>query len=534
MVDAESKIKTDVKRKRIRHAYPLKEVYHRWIHSPEYVYANGNHQISGKEDYLRIGDIGKDRSRILIERDVDYSSSTFAVIDRTTNRILISDEYPVFAWELLYSLPDEYEVFRCHGRIPCHNILSEEHTELLCKVHLEYVIMDYTSKYLFPYYAILKGKNVLHSDINIDTSKDAINSRIHIHKKYDILTFIKKYKIKQYDWYNKTLDPNYKLYVYYPKSYSTINIALPTVKQLITGNIFNKKQIELFKKKRFYTKYCYGRGVSYKDVDRYWNKTVYPLDTSSTGDNISYDLTYNQVKKFLQDNSICWNDNLYNNSLVTWNDYIILTKKKEDEREAEYVRKNVEKSKQNELRAYEELKKYVGNDYLKHWRDNISLNTRNYVEYLRYIRPNYKNKRGSWIREKLYIKSGYCFDNIQLKLCNNNIVTSNHASVPIDEAIKCYKLLQVCKEKYDKDGQRIFSFTNKNIHIGIYNLIEISYKPKYKDNGTPLSITTWLIRIGCHKIWLDDFEDFVHYYHLEDKFGIKNDNKNKPIKLKIK
>ena len=534
MVDAESKIKTDVEHKRIRHAYPRKEVYHRWIHSPEYVYVNRTHQISGRENYLCIGDIGKERSIHLIERDVDCGWNFFSVIDRDTNRILISDKYPDLAWELIWSLPDEYEIFRCHGSIPCHDILSEEHTELLCKIHLEYVIRDYTSKYLFPYYAILKGKNVLHNDINIDTSKDAINSRIHIHKKYKILTFIKKYKIKQYDWYNKTLDPNYKLYVYYPKSYSIININLPTVKQLITGNIFNKKQIELFKKKRFYTKYCYGRGISYKDVDRYWNKTVYPLDTSSTSDNISYDLTYDQVKKFLQGNNIYWNDDFYNNSLVTWNDYIILTKKKEDEREAKYIRENVEKSKQNELRAYEELKKYVSNDYLKHWRDNVTLDTRNYVEYRKYITPNYKNKHGSWITEKLYIKSGHYFDNIQLKLCNNNIVTSNHASVSIDEAIKCYKLLQVCKEKYDKDGQRIFSFTNKNIHIGIYNLIEISYKPKYKDNGTPLSITTWLIRIGCHKIWLDDFEDFVHYYHLEDKFGIKNDNKNKPIKLKIK
>ena len=534
MVDAESKIKTDVEHKRIRHAYPRKEVYHRWIHSPEYVYVNRTYQISGKEDYLRIGDIGKERSRILIERDVDYGSSAFAVIDRATNRILISDKYPVLAWELLRSLPDEYEVFRCHGSIPCHDILSEEHTELLCKSHLEYVIRDYTSKYLYPYYATLKGKNVLHSDINIDTSKNAINSRIRIHKNDDILTFIKKYKIKQYDWYNKTLDPNYKLCVYYPESYSTININLPTVKQLITGNIFNKKQIELFNKKRFYTKYCYGRGVSYKDVDRYWNKIVHPLDTSSTSDNISYDLTYDQVKKFLQGNSIYWNDDFYNNTLVTWNDYIIFTKKKEDEREAKYVRENVEKSEQNKLRAYEELKKYVGNDYLKHWRDNITLNIHNYVEYRKYITPNYRNKRGTWVTEKLYVKSDYCFDNIQLKLCNNNIVTSNHASVPIDEAIKCYKLLQVCKEKYDKDGQHIFSFTKQNIRIGIYNLIEISYIPKYKDNGTPLSITTWLIRIGCHRIWLDDFEDFVHYYHLEDKFGIKNDNKNKPIKLKIK
>ena len=32
----------------------------------------------------------------------------------------------------------------------------------------------------------------------------------------------------------------------------------------------------------------------------------------------------------------------------------------------------------------------------------------------------------------------------------------------------------------------------------------------------------------------DDFEDFIHYYHLEDIFGVKRDIKNKPIKLKIK
>lgn len=534
MVDAESKIKTDVEHKRIRHAYPRKDVYRHWINSPDYVYVNRTYQISGKEDYLRIGDIGKERSRILIERDVDCGSSAFAVIDRATNRILISDQYPDFTRELLLFLPDEYEVFMCHGSIPCHDILSEERTELLCKTHLEYVIRYYTSRYLCPYYAVLKGKNVLHSDINFDTNKDAVNSRIIIHKNDDILTFIKKYKIKQYDWYNKTLDPNYKLNIYYPESYSIITINLPTVKQLITGNIFSKKQIDLFNKKRFYTKYCYGRGISYKDVDKYWNKTVYPLDTSSTNDNISYDLTYGQVTMFLRGNDIYWNDNLYNNSLVTWNDYIVLTKKEEDEREAKYVRENVEKSKQNELKAYEELKKYVGNDYLKRWRDSISLDTRNYVEYRKYITPNYINKRGTWVTEKLYVKPSYVFNNIQLKLCNNTIVTSDNAGVPINEAIKCYKLLQSCREKYDKEGQTIFSFANKNIRIGMFNLIEISYTHKHTNDGTPLPVTTWLIRIACHKIWLDDFEDFVHYYHLEERFGIKCDSKSKPIKLKIK
>lgn len=534
MVDTESKIKTDVKHKRIRHAYPRKEVYHRWIHSPEYVYDNNNYQISGKEDYLRIGDIGKERSILLIERDVDYGDSTFAVIDRDNNRILVSDKYPKFALEVLHSLPDEYEVFRCHGRIPCHDILSEEHTELLCKIHLEYVIRYYMSRYLYPYYAALEGKNILHSDIDVDTNKDAIKSRIIIRKNNDILTFIKKYKIKQYDWYNKTLNSNYKLNIYYPDCDSIINISLPTVKQLVTGTIFNKKQIELFKRKYFYTNYCYGRGIKYKDVDKYWNKTVSPLNADSPNDNNSYDLTYKQVTKFLRGNFIYWNDNSYNNTLVTWNDYIILTNKEEKERETKRIKENVEKSKQNKLKAYEKLKKYVDNDCLKNWRDNITLHTRNYVEYSKFITPNYINKRGSWITEKLYIKPGYCFDNIQLKLCGNNVVTSNNDSVSMDEVIKCYKLLQTCREKYNKDGQINFSFVKQNVHIGPYGLIKISYETKYTNSGVPLPITTWLVRIGCNNIWLDDFEDFVHYYNLEEKFGIKRDNKNKPIKLKIK
>ena len=105
MTDAESKIKTDVKRKRIRHAYPRKEVYHRWIHSPEYVCASRNHQISGRENYLRIGDIGKDRSIRLIESLVDCGCSVFAVIDRDANRIL----YRINSLSLLQNY---FELFR--------------------------------------------------------------------------------------------------------------------------------------------------------------------------------------------------------------------------------------------------------------------------------------------------------------------------------------------------------------------------------------------------------------------------------------
>lgn len=534
MVDAESKIKTDDSPKRIRHAYPRKEVYHRWIHSSKYVYASGNCQISGKGNYLFIGDIGKNTPIDVVERRVCYGSRAFAVIDRDTNRILVSDYYYTYALELLRFLPDEYEVFKCHGSIPRHDILSEKHTELLCKIHLEYVIRNYTSRYLYCYYAALEGKNILHRDINTDISKEAIHSYTIVRKSDDILTFIKKYKIKKYDWYNKTLDPNYKLDIYYPDTYSTIKINLPTVKQVITGTVFNKKQIELFKKKYFYTKYCYGSGISFKSVEKYWNKTVAPLDANSANDNDSYDLTYAQVKKFFQVNKVYWNDNFYDNRLVTWNDYIILTKQEGYKRKSKHIEENIAQSKRNELKAREELKKYADGSYLKCWREGKASHIRNYVEYERFITPNHRNRYGSWITQKLYVNSNNIFNNIQLKLYNNIIVTSNNASVPIDEAIKCYKLLQTCREKYNKEGQDTFSFVDQKIYIGVYKLIEIAYTRKYTDDCAPLPITTWLIHIGCHRIWLDDFEDFVHYYHLEDKFGIKHDNKNKPIKLKIK
>lgn len=535
MVDAESKIKTDVKHKRIRHAYTRHEVYRHWIESPEYVYVNRNHQISGKEDYLRIGDIGKEKSRLLIEREVDCNSSTFAVIDRDTKRIIISDMYPVCASELRCSLPTEYEVFRCHGSIPCHDILSEEHTELLCKRHLEYVIMDYTSRYLFPYYAVLKGKNVLRNDINIDTKKEVIKLRTRFHDNDDILTFIKKYKIKKYDWYNKTLNDKCNLIIYYPDCYGIITISLPTIKQVVNGTIFNKKQIELFKKKRFYTKYCYRKGIKFKDVDKYWNKTVSPLNIDSANDNNSYDLTYDQVKKFLRVNRVYWNDDFCNNNdLVTWNDYIILTSQEENKRKSQRIKENIEKSKQNELKAREELKKYIDGDYIKRWRDSKDLRVRDYVEYRKFIVPTSKYRYGSWITEKLYLKSNNVFDNVQLRLYNNKILTSKYDIVSIDEAVKCYKLLQDCIDKHNKEYQNTFSFVEQNIRIESFKLMSISYEQKYKDNGFLLPITTWLIKIGCHNIWLDDFEEFVHYYHLEEKFGIKSDNKNKPIKLKMK
>lgn len=72
-----------------------------------------------------------------------------------------------------------------------------------------------------------------------------------------------------------------------------------------------------------------------------------------------------------------------------------------------------------------------------------------------------------------------------------------------------------------------------NVKVGIYNLRFITYKDKVSDSGTPLGYKEWCIQIGCHALWLDDIEDFIKYYHLEDKFH-NNTTTKKTIKLKLK
>ena len=59
-----------------------------------------------------------------------------------------------------------------------------------------------------------------------------------------------------------------------------------------------------------------------------------------------------------------------------------------------------------------------------------------------------------------------------------------------------------------------------NVNVGIYNLRFIAYKDKIDKNKNNLNHKEWVIQIGCHDLWLDDINEFIHYYKLEDKFGL--------------
>lgn len=92
-----------------------------------------------------------------------------------------------------------------------------------------------------------------------------------------------------------------------------------------------------------------------------------------------------------------------------------------------------------------------------------------------------------------------------------------------------YKMFKI----YRANNPNCTSWTTSDfgkVNVGIYNLRFIIYKDKVTDSGINLGRKEWCIQIGCHSLWLDDVEDFIRYYHLEDKFNpIK-----KTIKLKLK
>lgn len=523
MKDAES----NIKKGRIRHCYPRQEVYHRFIHDSEYYYSNQANAISSKGNYLALGDIGKNKSIADIEQYWYPNNNIFAIIDRENKKILVSHKYTDIVSELLRAIPDDYEVFHCKNDIPFCNILHYDNIDALAKLHLQYSIECYVEHCLAPFYAVINGKKILHSSLD-GITKD-INSRskdklsfvaVNIYTKYrnyeygNINEFVKRYKVKQRTWYNEVLNNKFKFCIYYPDSWSYITIKLPTVKQILTNTVFTKAQKEVFRKRYFYTKYCYGRGISFADVEKYWNKEV---------------LSQEMYVYFNKHNAY-WLPEYYTEKCITWNDYIIRYCEIDENHRNTYIQANINKSNQNRKEAEEKAKFYVNKELvLDNWRKGTG-SQNNKISFREFCPPKCKSQKGFWRDSYIYV-SNVCFENTQLKLVNNKILTSKYASVPIEDGIKVFRLLLKCIDTNKRTGETRFTFGHESIKVGIYNFRSISYCTKQTDNGKSLDYKTWLVKIGCHNLWLDDIENFIKYYHLEDRFMPKSENNTKKNKL---
>lgn len=503
-------VKFKVRKCRIRHCYPRKEVYHRWIHDSEYVYSNQAHAVSGKGNYLQIFNIGKRTAVSDIEEYWSYHKNRMiAVIDRNEKKIVISRKYTDNWHELYRAVPDDYEIFWCLDTIPCFDILTVEKREILCKEHLRTATSIYTEHILTPFYNVLEGKKVLHNNIN-----NLSNPYRYCDKQFTkeaINKFVKKYRVKKYSWYKETLNPNFKLHNYYPDSWSVLKIELPSVKKILTETVFTKHQKELFEKKYFYTKYCFGKGISFKDVERYWNV---PCEPST-------------AKAFFDKRNCYWLDD-YDNGCKTWNDFVIRFNQVDKKRYEVYIEEQVKKSNENFLEAQRQAALMLnGSRPVDLWRENNTrqLSTKG-VKYRKFVIPFSRNKYGHWIDDYVYAGNNIKFENIQLRLIKDKklIETSKYASVPYDSAKELWHKFIIWINSNRVAENPYFSFNNKNIKVGLYNLRFIRYCTKRTDNGKTIynengkPTLDWLIQIGCHSIWLTDVLDFINYYKLEKDF----------------
>lgn len=516
MADAES----EVKKGRIRHCYPRSEVYHRWIHSPEYVYAANGSLVSGKYNYLRCQDIGK----LVKDEDIKeawnyHKHSVIAVIDRDKNKICISVKYTKWYVELLNALPDYYEIFWCSGEIPTPNILSftSEDKEILCKEHLKYVIERYTEDILRPFYNTLNGRLILHNDIdNLHTEP---TYRGFKYPSYDgIKHFVKKYRVRKYSWFKESLNPKFKFQTYWTSSWDSITVELPSVKKVLSDTVFTERQREYFRKRYFYTKYCYGRGISFIDVELHWNMKVISQE----------------MRAYFNKRNIYWLDTYRDETCITWNDYVIRSYKIEEKHRHKYIQDNIARSNKNRKEAEAKAQSQISQELIvESWRKGERIK-QGRIYFREFCPPRRKNQRGFWKDSYIYCND-IGFKNTQLKLVGQNVITSRNASVPLVSAIATFHLFDSCCRTYDATGKDRFTFSDK-FKVGIYNLRDIQYVEKFADNGEKLGYKSWLIRIGCHNLWIDDIMEFIRYYNLEDQFLNKpeDDNKKKQFKIKIK
>lgn len=505
MVDAESKNK-----KRIRHCFLKSEIYHRFIHSDEYMY-DSNRSISAKGNYLTIMDFGK----IITPRDIELDwycrkQRIIAVIDRENKKIIISHKYKDDYIRVISAIPDNYTIFHCLRDIPFYDILAPDKLETLCNIHLECAISTYVYWELTSFYHVLQGCKVLHKNIDI---KSNYNPKSINYATYGcIVEFAKKYKVKNYDWYDKSLNYNFRLKYGYPKWWSAVDITLPTVKQIVKNKIFTNKEKDLFRKRFFYTKNCYGEGISFKEVEDNWNKKITPEEAS----------------KFFKRKNLYWLDD-YSKDCVTWNNYIAKYKLCTENRKKKYIEECEHKSEKNYQEALNKLKaiKHV-DDFIDIWRERKINKISDGITYKCFIREFGRNKTGHWITNKVSISHNLLFKNTQLRLENNIIITSKGARVPLQAAITAFKFI-IHKINTSNNEPIIFNEYN----VGIYNLRFAKYTTKVTNAGDSLDYKEWLIQIGCHSLWLDDVLNFIHYYKLEKEFGIE-DKSNNNFKIVIK
>ncbi|MDE6285137.1 MAG: hypothetical protein K2M17_05270, partial [Bacilli bacterium] len=153
--------KTD-KKGRVRHCYPRTELYHRWIHSPEYVYTpKGGHSCAGLGDYLRITNFYHEKTNEHVKECwFSNKNNIIAIIDRKAKRIIISTKYDHHTHWVNSAVPDDFEIFYTNDTINNPDILKND--EELFRTYCKYLIEEIVDNYRWEYLCIANRLKSIH------------------------------------------------------------------------------------------------------------------------------------------------------------------------------------------------------------------------------------------------------------------------------------------------------------------------------------------------------------------------------------
>ena len=447
-------------KKRIKHIFCKQEGIHEGIHRDEPGwFDNTYHPYCFGYGYFfhRGSSLGEKLTPDYIKDNWDSENwyrglkdTCMAIIDRKRKIAIIKQETE-YAWSIEIGLPSGYSIYKTDEAIPIYDITETKNKKVLINTHIKYII----KKYIETFYDEYKVLNSVSKYIPNETYTTCNRTKYFNEVKYlaDKYRFIPKVKRLS----------NKDIYV------GNFKVPFPSIKDILNDNLFTDEQKLHIKKCKFYTKFCYCKGISWKELNKKWSDEY--IAEIEAKDKANYKDFLKKVEKY-----------------------------------------NI-KAEANRRAALIESKNNI--DY---WRKGSDSNILSYIDYY----ANEKKRSITPIRRRLQYK----FNNTQLRIKHsrpNWVETSRGALVPLDVAIRVFNQLYT---NYILSGKTKFEFKNNEFKIGSFIVTECAYEDKYSDNNMsyePLGYKEWMFKIGCHTLWFDDIKDFARYYNLQDKLSFPLD-----------
>lgn len=488
---------------RKRYIVDFHEGLHCFVHSGDLVIHNGRKYDSyvcfGNCLYnikTRLKDISNREDAWLYH--MGRGDYCIAVIDREKKRICISDRH-YHTYYLKQAVPDDWEVTYINGSVKAFYLLGKSNNYAFCKAVCEWIVNKFVATYAEEYAVLYKHKQTINRDICIPAIGNEFKETIKL--------LIENYHLDLY-WFYKEEPITKTVYVEYYQGWRKkffVLTKVPTIEEIYENKVFSKDEQTYIIQRKFYTDFCRGCGVSFKDVVEHWE--------DKDGMSVLMPVLINK----------------YEHLKPNWKEAIIANARQQDACGENFVIRSNAESKENRDKAIlAHIADNTGiNDLLTAWREN-GIKVPFTVTYKKYKVTNHPSKGryvcARWVDKKETIYS-LPFKYIQLKYDadKETIITSKGAKVRLNDAILLWKVYKQTLKSGNVETRSphndfiAMHLANKNIKCGIYNVTGI-YRNLKRHDATNTLYYEWNVIIGCHTIWIDDFINFIEYYKLQKYF----------------